>query len=353
MTPIRYAVVGCGGIANNYHLPALTAIEGGEFVVACDLVEDKARQTAEKFGAAHWTLDYREAVARDDVDLVCVFTKIDMHAEISIAAMQAGKHVFQQKAFARTLREGREMVAAAEANRVQLVTSFMHSFFDESLAAAEWVQSGKIGRIEFVRQRNATGNPRHTAPSYGGAMMDIGAHGIALIRAITGEQIVRVASRLETEGAEASPEAEIDTDRPNMDLLIQGEELNAWMLYELSGGATVSHEVQWSQRGGTARFQTEVYGTEGSVLVRVPRTGEDLAAAHLVGEPGAESRKFDWVTPELPGRPMGQAHHEWLLGAIRKGDPVCRGDDGMAVLQVCEAIRRSAAAGAWVDVSPV
>ena len=243
------------------------------------------------------------------------------------------------------------MVDAANANNVQLITSFMHSFFDESLAAVEWVKSGKIGRIEFLRQRNATGNPRESAPSYGGAMMDIGAHGIALIRALTGEEIVRVVSRLEFEESGASVGSASDWGRPDPDLVLQGDELNAWMLYELSGGATVSHEVQWSQRGGTSRFQTEVYGAEGSVLVRVPRTGEDLAVAHLVGEPGAESRKFEWVTPALPGRPAGQAHHEWLLDTIRKGDPVCRGQGGMAAIRVCEAIRRSASAGTWVDVA--
>ncbi len=349
MDTIRYAVVGCGGIANNYHLPAMAAMAGGEFVVACDIVEDKAKQTAEKFGAKAWTLDYQEAVSRDDIDLVCVFTKIDTHALISTAAMQAGKHVFQQKPFAATLREGQEMVDTARANRVQLITSFMHSFFDESLAAAEWVKSGRIGRIDFLRQRNATGNPRETAPSYGGAMMDIGAHGIALIRALTGEEIVRVVSKLEVEGNESSG-AGVAADLPNLDLPLQGGELNAWMLYELSGGATVSHEVQWSQRGGTSRFQTEVYGTDGSVLVRVPRTGEDIAVAHLSGQPGAESRKFEWTKPELPGRPTGHAHHEWLFDTIRKREPMIQGDYGMAVIRVCEAIRRSAAAGAWADV---
>jgi len=349
METIRYAVVGCGGIANNYHLPALTAIEDGQFVVACDIIEDRAKGTAEKFGAQDWTLDYQEAVSRDDVDLVCVFTKIDTHALISTAAMRAGKHVFQQKPFAATLREGQQMVDAAKAKGVQLITSFMHSFFDESLAAGEWVKSGKIGRLEFLRQRNATGNPRESAPSYGGAMMDIGAHGIALIRALTGEEIVRVVSKLEMEGAQSSG-ADVATDTPNLDLRLQGDEVNAWMLYQLSGGATVSHEVQWSQRGGTSRFQTEVYGTDGSVLVRVPRTDEDLAVAYLSGEPGAESRKFEWAKPELPGRPMGQAHHEWLLDTIRKGEPMIQGDYGMAVIRVCEAIRRSAAAGVWVEV---
>lgn len=348
MDTIRYAVVGCGGIANNYHLPALTKLDGAEFVVACDITEERALSTAEKFGAVESCLDYREVMSRDDLDLVCVFTKIDTHAEISIAAAEAGKHVFQQKPFARTLAEGQRMIEAAEANGVQMITSFMHSYFDESLAAVEWARSGRIGKIEFVRQRNATGNPRETAPSYGGAMMDIGAHGLALIRAVSGEDIARVVARIEED--EPDPSAIADPSKPDVNRPIQGNEVNAWLLYELASGVTVSHEVQWSQRGGTSRFQLEVYGTEGSILVRVPRTGEDLAVAALKGEPGAESRDFGWITPELPGRPMGEAHHEALLAAIRNGTSASPGQEGMAVLRVFEAARRSATSGSWVDV---
>jgi len=348
--PIRYAVIGCGGIANNYHLPAMTALEGGEFVVACDAVEERARKTAERFGAAHFCTDYRDAVTRDDVDLVCVFTKIDTHAEVSTAAMEAGKHVFQQKPFARTLREGRTMIETAKANGVHLITSFMHNYFDESLAAAEWVQSGKIGRVEFIRMRNATGNPRHTAASYGGAMMDIGAHGIALIRFVSQEDVIRVVAKLESD-ENAPTNASSAPSTPDEDRPLQGTELNAWMLYELSSGVTVSHEVQWAQRGGTSRFQLEVYGTEGSVLVRIPRTGESLAVARLVGEPGAESREFEWTIPELPQRPTGQAHHEAVFEAIRGERPTSPGEYGMAVLRVCEAIRRSADTGTWAEVS--
>jgi len=350
LDPIRYAVVGCGGIANNYHLPGLTGIEGGEFVVACDLVEERAREAADKFGAGGWCADYREVVGRDDLDLVCVFTKIEGHAEISVAAAEGGKHVFVQKPFARTLREGRRMVAAAEASGVQMLTSFMHSYFDESLAAAEWVRSGRIGRVEFMRMRNATGNPRETVASYGGAMMDIGAHGMALLRMVSGEDVARLVARIDEDEPAGPPIP--DPSVPDEDRPLWGGEANAWLLYELTSGVAVSHEVQWAARGGTSRFQLEIYGTEGSILVRVPRTGEDLAVAFLDGEPGGESRSFKWVVPELPGTPPGHAHHRAVFEAVRRGSAGCPGEEGMAALRICEAARRSAAAGAWVDVAP-
>jgi predicted dehydrogenase len=347
MDLVRYAVVGCGGIATHYHLPALTALKGGQFVVACDLIEAKAQAAQAKFGAQAYTLDYTEVLARDDIDLVLVLTKIDAHAEIAIAAAQAGKHVFVQKPLARTLREGRAMVDAAAQNGVLLWTSFMHSYFDESLAAAQWVRSGRIGQIECIRQRNATGNPRSTVPSFGGAMMDIGAHGVDLIRSVTGLEIERVVAQIdENVGPVPGPAAawEDPLDRP-----LRGGEANAFLMYELSGGATASHEVQWAARGGTSRFQLEIYGTAGSILVRVPRTGEDLAISTLK-EPGTERREVEWHVPDLPGRPLGEAQHQALLDAVRSRAVADPGRRGMAVLEVFAAARASAQTGRWVNV---
>lgn len=347
METIRYAVVGCGAIAGNYHLPALVATEAAEFVVACDILADRARATAEKFGAPDRCADYREVTSRDDVDLVCIFTKIDSHAELAIAAAKAGKHVFIQKPFARSISEGRAMAEAARRAGVELIPAFMHHYLDESLAAAELVQEGMIGAVEFMRQRNGTMNPRATAPSYGGALMDIGAHGIDLIRALTGQEIVRVSARLDEQpGSAAYDEALAPEDRE-----LLGGEINAWMHYELSEGALVSHEVQWSQRAGTSRFQTEVYGTEGTLFVRVPRTGADLAYASTVGLAEREKKRVDWFVPELPGRAYGQAHHETLIRSLLTGDGSAQtAEDGLAVLRVCEAARRSAATGCWVEV---
>jgi len=127
--------------------------------------------------------------------------------------------------------------------------------------------------------------------------------------------------------------------------VLLGGEVNAWMHYELSEGTLVSHEVQWSQAAGTSRFQVEVYGTEGTIFIRVPRTGDDLAVAI-----GAEKRP-DFVAPELPERPMGQANHEPVIRSIATGEWEAQtAEDGMAVLRVCEAARRTAENDCWVDV---
>lgn len=173
--------------------------------------------------------------------------------------------------------------------------------------------------------------------------MDIGAHGIDLIRSLTGQEIIEVCARFdEGDGQPAHTEGIL---QPQAERVLLGKEISAWMHYELSAGTVVSHEVQWLQTG-TSRFEAQIYGTEGTIFLRAPRTGADLAFISNAN-PGDE-----WIMPELPGRPAGQAQHETLVRSILTGDNSAQtGHDGMAVLRVCEAARRSAESRRWVKVS--
>ncbi|MGC9316711.1 MAG: Gfo/Idh/MocA family protein [Armatimonadota bacterium] len=343
---VGYACVGCGSIANNYHLPALQRIPEAEFVVACDILLQRARETAERFEAQHAVTQYREALEREDVDLVCVFTKVDSHAEIAIDAARAGKHVFIQKPFGRSVAEGRQMIEAARHAGVEIIPSFMHRYFDESLLAAELVRDGAVGKLQFMRQRNATRNHPEIAPEYGGALMDIGAHGIDLIRAITGEEIVRVTARLQ-DGDD--PVASDKDAREERDL--RGGESNAFMLYELTSGVTVGHEVQWSQAAGASRFTAEVYGTHGTILLRTPRIEADLAYFSAAGTQEPHRAGVEWRVPELPGRPFGAAQHEAIIDSLLTDEWTAQtAEDGLAVLRVCDAARQSALSCGWEDV---
>ena len=340
---VRYACLGCGKIANNYHLPALARIPEAQFVAACDIDEDRARETADTFDAEEAATDWELIVERDDIDLVCIFTKIDTHAEMAVEAANAGRHVFIQKPFARTVAEGEAMVEAAQVSGTRMIPSFMHRYFDESLMAAALVREGAVGDVELIRQRNATRNPRETAPSYGGAMMDIGAHGIDLVRAISGSEITRVCARLD--------EPDVLPDLPRDERDLRGGEVNAFMLYELDSGATVSHEVQWSQAAGASRFECEVYGTHGTIMLRSPRSDADLALHSTPDADNPLKEPVEWRTPALPGREMGAAQHEAVIDALLgRGHDAQSGADGLAVLRVCEAARQSALSGCWEDV---
>ena len=98
MKKIRFGVIGCGSIANEYHLPALRRVEGAQLVWACDLIEERAQKAKDDFGFEKYTLDYHDILNDSSIDAVCIFTKIEMHATLCIEAAAAGKHIFSQTA---------------------------------------------------------------------------------------------------------------------------------------------------------------------------------------------------------------------------------------------------------------
>jgi predicted dehydrogenase len=115
MDKLRIGIVGVGGIANGKHMPSLAKLKSVEMVAFCDLISERAVAGARKYGipgAAVYT-DYRELIARPDIDIVHVLTPNKLHAEISIAALEAGKHVMCEKPMAIHYAEAKAMVDAA------------------------------------------------------------------------------------------------------------------------------------------------------------------------------------------------------------------------------------------------
>lgn len=110
VTNLKVAIIGCGGIGMQKHLPALSQVEGVELVAFCDLIEERALAGKAKFGTSESNVytDYQNMLAEESLDVVHVCTPNDSHAELSIAALDAGNHVMcknqwpkQQKRVAR------------------------------------------------------------------------------------------------------------------------------------------------------------------------------------------------------------------------------------------------------------
>jgi len=113
MKAFRSAVIGCGNISRR-HTEALTGSALAELVAVCDIREDRAAAAGEKFGVPYYT-DYRDVLAREDIDCIHICTPHYMHAPIAIAACAAGKHVFTEKPMATTPEDAEAMIRAAEA----------------------------------------------------------------------------------------------------------------------------------------------------------------------------------------------------------------------------------------------
>lgn len=126
--PIRIGIVGCGSVMQRPYMSLIDQLRLRnlvQVVVACDVVEDRRQVVTESFGIPRFTTDYRQVVEADDVDLVLVLTSMLEHAEITRAALHAGKHVLVEKPMATSLDEAAEILSLADDSPGYLVCAPM------------------------------------------------------------------------------------------------------------------------------------------------------------------------------------------------------------------------------------
>ena len=120
VTKIRIGIVGAGGIVRLRHLPGLRAIPGVEIAVVCNRRRENAEAFAREFGIPEVADTWEDVVGRKDLDVIWIGTTPEWHTPITIAALEAGKHVFCQARMARNLQEARAMLTAAQAHPQQV-----------------------------------------------------------------------------------------------------------------------------------------------------------------------------------------------------------------------------------------
>jgi predicted dehydrogenase len=126
MERVRAALLGCGSISQRGILPHLALPDARqviELVAVCDVVEARARQTAERFGVPHWHTAVEDVLARPDVDAVLIATPIPFHFANALAAVEAGKHVHLQKTMTTSVAEADALIEAARRHNVKLGAS--------------------------------------------------------------------------------------------------------------------------------------------------------------------------------------------------------------------------------------
>ena len=113
---VRIGIIGCGGIANGKHLPALQKLPNASLVAFCDIIPEKAEQAKEKYGApgAYAVQDYRALLEDKSIDAVHICTPNRSHCAITVDALEAGKHVMCEKPMAISAAQAKEMLLCAE-----------------------------------------------------------------------------------------------------------------------------------------------------------------------------------------------------------------------------------------------
>ncbi len=328
---VRIGMIGAGFIAG-YHLDGLRAAGGTEVRVIAGRSPAKVAALASRHGIADSVTDWRMVLARDDIDAVVITTPDDTHPQIAIAAAAAGKHILLQKPMARTSGECRRIIAAVEAADVHLQVSFMHRYFEEVVLARQLLADGAIGRPYSMRLRNATPGADWGAWFYqrarvgGGVVMQLGVHGIDLLRhlfgaieAVSATTALMRSERTLADGSVVHPD----------------NEDHALALYRFASGALASHEMSMSELAGCDRFTLEIYGERGTLWLRSGRGPLALFAPDHTGT-------RDWVLPVLAPREPGARQHQAFLDMLRgEAAPDDTPAAGLASVLVAEAIYRA------------
>lgn len=343
MTQLGIGILGCGGICKGYHLPALARVKAARLVAVADVKAERARKVAAAFKVPAWYDGPQALLADPEVEAVLILTPNYNHAELAVAAAQAGKHLMVQKPLARNEAEAQSILDAAASAGVCLVPSFMHRFFPDVLRAKEYVDQGILGRVHSVRLRNGTPGASWADWFYrrekvgGGAVIDIGCHGIDLLRWLVGE-VSEVFAYTDC----LIREREVKGQR-----VVPDNEDTAVVLYQLENGAYGVHEISWTQYKGSVRFEMEIYGQDGTILIRTAR-GPLAVASRRLDPPG------QWLVPDLENRfqSYGVVHHEDFVKAVLQEptDLTPRPEDGLMSVRICECIYKSAASGQPVAV---
>jgi predicted dehydrogenase len=188
---VRWGLIGAGDIVRKRVAAALRDAPGSELAAVSRARGDLLEPFAASVGAGRWYTDWRDLVADDRVDAVYIATPVHLHANQTIAAAEAGKHVLCEKPLALTARDGEPMIAACRANGVKLGVAYYRRFYPAVVRIKELLASGEIGR-PVVAQINAFErfNPSPDDPRYwfvkaahagGGPMMDFGCHRLEVL----------------------------------------------------------------------------------------------------------------------------------------------------------------------------
>ncbi len=189
MKKLRAGIIGCGGIANNKHMPSIKETGLFDMVAFCDIIEDRAVKAVAEFGieGAKSYTDYKELLKDDSLDCVYVCTPNRSHSFITVDALHSGKHVMCEKPMAINSAEAQKMLDAAKETGKILTIGYQNRYRKDSLFLKECCENGDLGDIYYAKAKALR---RRAVPTWGvflneyeqggGPLIDIGTHALDL-----------------------------------------------------------------------------------------------------------------------------------------------------------------------------
>jgi predicted dehydrogenase len=352
---VRCAVIGAGGFAEVCHVPGLQSHPRAEVVVLCGRNEERRRAMAVRLGVPETSGDFREVVARPDIDAVTIATPNVSHCEIAIAVLEAGKHVFCEKPLAMNQAEAAAMSQVAQmSGRIHQV-AFTFRYTHGVARLRKMVRDGAVGRPFLVRMAGEGWGDlrpeakvawRHQAALAGAGMLgDMGSHYFDLVNWVV-SPVSEVCGMLHTL-------ERTRPDRGGQSTWVDSDDL-AYVWFRTGDGVQGEFRSSRITPAHDDSGWMEVIGDEGSLAACLGRGNRDeLRLLH----PGGK-------VEEVPLPPESRSGENYALGRMMRSfvDSILRGQSngdvdptfeaGLAAQQAQNAVLQSVREKAWRPVQP-
>lgn len=338
-------IIGCGKIAQVRHIPEYAEHKDAKLLGFYDINLERAAALAAQYGGtAYATVE--ELLANPDIDAVSVCAANFAHAELTIAALNAGKHVLCEKPMAITLAECEAMVEAAKKNGKFLMIGHNQRLAKAHALARKLIVDGLIGDIVTFRTTFGHGGPETWSVDPGlntwffdktraamGAMADLGIHKTDLIQFLTGQQVVRTTARVTT----------LDKKDASGNLISVDD--NAICIYEMSGGAFGTMTASWTYYGAEDN-STVLYGTKG-----IMRIYDDPAISIkvILADGGKISYDVEAIQTNDNQTKSGVIDL-WMESLVNDVSPEISGESALAAMRAVFASIQSSETGVAVDI---
>ena len=351
---VKIGIIGCGGIANNKHMPSLAKLPNVEMVAFCDVIPERAEAAKAKYGKpdARVYTDYKELLKEAEVEVVHVLTPNKSHADISVDALYAGKHVMCEKPMAKTAADAERMVAAAKATGKKLTIGYQHRQKPQSIYAKKYIDTGALGEIYYA---NCLAIRRRGTPNWGvflneeeqggGPIIDIATHSLDLTLYLMNnyepEMVVG-----KTHKMLEHPEAGNIWGDNGVSTTPLEEAACAFI--RMKNGATIMLETSWA-------LNTAEPVAEGSCVLCGSREGLQIKNDDLL----LNKVEFDRLTETRvdtkaggvnfysgsQGTPAEVEAANWIKCIVEDTDPVVLPEQALVVSRILEAIYTSSKTG--------
>lgn len=365
---LQIAVVGCGGIANQKHFPALTSqSDKCEIIAFCDIIQERAEEAAAKYGVEGSKVytDYNEMLKDEAIDVVHVCTPNVVHSPITVAAFEAGKHVLCEKPMAATTEDAEKMMEAWKKSGKKFTIGYQNRFRTDAQALKRACEEGKLGEIYFAKAHAVR---RRAVPTWGvfpdkskqggGPLIDIGTHALDITLWCMDNYNPKTVTGSVFEKLGHLPEATEGNMFGSWDPTTYEVEDSAFGYIKMENGATIFLESSWALNVKDSReAATTLCGTKAGaeMIGGMSRKGYDLVINGTTGGILTEEHISDlgaiaFFEGRGGGTPEIKECKQWLEAILQDKEPLVKPEQAFVVTQVLDTIYKSAAQGHEIEL---